>query len=368
MSPQNLHLVMVPTGLNVAQSGGHAIYSANLIKGLASIFAESEVRLHVHDFFGLADAGFPNFVDHDTFVLLDTNGFNVDEQAYYALKANYSNLRYVVTYHDLQHHYHPDNFGQDEIVRRVDSESFAKDHADMAICISQRTEQDLLDCHPGYLGRTHVARHGHDHSFGRVDGGTLAGHGMDARSHLGKRVWLFPAKGWHHKGHLDVLEQVAHHQRELRRNQVLLCMTGHLSSELLASIGATIRRHAIDDLVHVHGLVPESGLRYLYGLSDILIFPSAFEGYGLPVAEGMALGSVVVCTDELALREFGLPDDQYCDISEIVAKAIGLMREGSDTLQARRELQHSSILSETWKASAMAHATAFGWTRMMHSG
>ena len=55
----------------------------------------------------------------------------------------------------------------------------------------------------------------------------------------------------------------------------------------------------------VVGYVDRLELAGLYRNAACLVFPSRFEGFGLPVIEAMASGTPVVCTDEPALREVG---------------------------------------------------------------
>ena len=53
------------------------------------------------------------------------------------------------------------------------------------------------------------------------------------------------------------------------------------------------------------GYVTNGELASLYRDAECLLFPSRFEGFGLPVVEAMASGTPVVCADEPALREVG---------------------------------------------------------------
>ena len=55
----------------------------------------------------------------------------------------------------------------------------------------------------------------------------------------------------------------------------------------------------------VTGYVTNGELASLYRDAECLLFPSRFEGFGLPVVEAMASGTPVVCADEPALREVG---------------------------------------------------------------
>jgi glycosyltransferase involved in cell wall biosynthesis len=64
-------------------------------------------------------------------------------------------------------------------------------------------------------------------------------------------------------------------------------------------LAAELRRRGAD----VRGYVPKAELVWLYQRAACLVFPSRYEGFGLPVVEAMACGTPVVAAPEPALRE-----------------------------------------------------------------
>ena len=64
------------------------------------------------------------------------------------------------------------------------------------------------------------------------------------------------------------------------------------------------------------GRVDDSELRDLYAHAEALVLPSLWEGFGLPVAEALATGCRVACSDLPALRELAGEDATYFDPSE----------------------------------------------------
>jgi glycosyltransferase involved in cell wall biosynthesis len=55
--------------------------------------------------------------------------------------------------------------------------------------------------------------------------------------------------------------------------------------------------------IHFTGWVGDDDLVQLYGASDLMVFPSWYEGFGLPILEAMACGRAVACSDTSAMPE-----------------------------------------------------------------
>ncbi len=64
-----------------------------------------------------------------------------------------------------------------------------------------------------------------------------------------------------------------------------------------------IDRSSVRDLVHLTGFVDDTDLIHFYGASDLFVFPSFYEGFGLPILEAMACGRAVVCSNTTAMPE-----------------------------------------------------------------
>lgn len=71
--------------------------------------------------------------------------------------------------------------------------------------------------------------------------------------------------------------------------------------------GGEVRRaaaaSAVADRVHFTGFVPDDEILDLYAACDLFVFPSLYEGFGLPILEAMACGKAVACSQTTAMPE-----------------------------------------------------------------
>src|SRR6185437_5373369 len=63
------------------------------------------------------------------------------------------------------------------------------------------------------------------------------------------------------------------------------------------------RESGVGDRIQFFGFVTDDDLLHLYNACDAMVFPSFYEGFGLPVLEAMACGRAVVCSNTSALPE-----------------------------------------------------------------
>jgi glycosyltransferase involved in cell wall biosynthesis len=134
---------------------------------------------------------------------------------------------------------------------------------------------------------------------------------------------LYPANPWPHKNHARLLAALRR-LREQRFLVVPLVCTGRLEGEV-RSVAALARAAGLPpDQVCELGFVAEEDMPALYRASRLLVFPSLYEGFGIPVLEAMASGCPVACARATSLPEVGADAVQYFDPldAEEIAEAL----------------------------------------------
>jgi glycosyltransferase involved in cell wall biosynthesis len=128
------------------------------------------------------------------------------------------------------------------------------------------------------------------------------------------RYLLYPAKTWKHKNHAFLIRAIGRRRAELAREGIRLVLTGGFvqprDAEDLRRLTA---EHRVSDRVEILGFQSDERMQALLDHAEFLIFPSLFEGFGLPVLEAMSSGCPVVCSDRASLPEIAGDAATYFD-------------------------------------------------------
>ena len=138
----------------------------------------------------------------------------------------------------------------------------------------------------------------------------------------------------------------------LRRSEGLdhgLVLVGHRGWKD-EEVFAPVERLALEDAAQFLGYVPVADLVALYNRAQALVYPSLYEGFGLPVLEAMACGTPVVASSSSSLREVAGSAAEFVDPNSVRGIAAGVRRVLLDA-DRREEL----------RALGLAQAARFSW-------
>ncbi|MBW2709632.1 MAG: glycosyltransferase family 4 protein [Deltaproteobacteria bacterium] len=109
--------------------------------------------------------------------------------------------------------------------------------------------------------------------------------------------------------------------------------------------------------IRVLGYVGDDDLARLYSGAVALIFPSRYEGFGLPVLEAMACGCPVVTTREASMPEVAGDAALYMKNPDDVEGLAAMLKELSAHPESRRQ----------WAGKGLAQARRFSWRNTAES-
>lgn len=247
-------------------------------------------------------------------------------------------LHKVLTVHDFAYRRFPQTLQGSVlwILRTFGAASIRR--ADAVVCVSRWTRRELLHFYPQCGGKAFVVENGvtAPRLEARERGKFLLFSGsLEPRKNLGNL--------------LSALEILADKGVEVPLKIAGPC--GWKNSEF----EARLRHSKIAKQVTLLGYVPHEELFRLYGTCAALVFPSLYEGFGLPALEALAAGARVLTSKNTPMQDFLGELGLYFDPTspESIAGAIqGFLN--SDKAYSKSELDtRRAILSRlTWENAA----------------
>ncbi|MCY4020192.1 MAG: glycosyltransferase family 1 protein [Chloroflexi bacterium] len=166
------------------------------------------------------------------------------------------------------------------------------------LAISRSTATDLarlLGVNPGKIDVTPL---GYDRSVFRPLPAAAVKQ-FRARQGLPDRFWLFVGTLEPRKNLVMLLRAYARLPRAGRLPLILVGGKGWMTDDVFT----TIERDGLQDSVRHVGFVPAADLPLWYNSAEAFLYPSIYEGFGLPVLEAMACGTPVLTADISSLPE-----------------------------------------------------------------
>ncbi len=151
-----------------------------------------------------------------------------------------------------------------------------------------------------------------------------------------------------HLGLLKAFEELLRTHPQLPHRLVFVGKETWYSRELHGAL----EKSGIADRVHCTGFVEDADLVQFYGACDLFVFPSFYEGFGLPILEAMACGRAVASSETTAMAE--------------VADGAGILFNPDSTEQmvrAMRDVLVDPELRVRLERLGSQRATLFSWER-----
>jgi glycosyltransferase involved in cell wall biosynthesis len=202
--------------------------------------------------------------------------------------------RRVVTVHDLSWHHVPDSYSPLERFRHRRWVSRAVAEADRVVVVSEATRRDLAAAFPASETKSVVIPPGVEERFfaewGRRDEQRV----RDRYSLQGR--YLLTLGSFHPRKNLPDLVEAYDRLRSRSAERMTLLIAGRGGRDSGRLVDRILRSPYRGDIL-MAGYVPREDLPALYAGADLLVFPSRYEGFGIPALEAMAVGTPVLVSD-----------------------------------------------------------------------
>src|SRR5215468_11165930 len=208
----------------------------------------------------------------------------------------------VVTIHDMSLRLYPRYHPPRRVLLNRPLVDIAARRADAIITVSESAKRDIVRLYGSQAERIHVVHEAAAPSFQPVRDRAVLDR-VRQRYDLAERFVLYVGTIEPRKNLPKLIEGFARRRKSGEIPHQLVCAGpyGWLSRD----IEDLIDRLQIEQSVRFTGYVPFDDLAALYSLAEMFVFPSLYEGFGLPVIEAMACGTPVITGHVAALAEVG---------------------------------------------------------------
>ena len=255
-------------------------------------------------------------------------------------------IRTIYTPHDLQHLHLPQFFSRTDIARREKQYRTLCDQASIVVVMSTWGRDDILARYRLLPEKVRVVPWAATTAaYEQPTERDVAA--VRERLRLPEQFAVYPAKAWPHKNHLRLVAAL-----KLLRDRgidVPVVLTGNQGGSEIEVL-AKARALGVADLVRFVGFVTPSELVAIYRMARMMVFPSLFEGWGLPVVEAMSAGLPVACSNVTCLPAVTAGAAELFDPADTAAIADAIGRVWSD-----------NRLRERLIADGRARAACFSW-------
>ncbi|GAK56581.1 glycosyl transferase group 1 [Candidatus Vecturithrix granuli] len=214
----------------------------------------------------------------------------------------------VVTLVDIQEVFYPENFTGIALFNRAYHYGGSTKMADRVLTISEFSKKTIVKSHRLSPKKVIVAHLCADERFYRA---MHIAHPLQAPLPDGDFIF-YPANHWHHKNHDSLLRALQWLKRE-RGLRINVVFTGYDNVPNNYPLVQKVSEYGLDGQVFYVGYVSIEELAYLYTRAKMMVFPSLFEGFGIPVVEAMIAGCPVVASNVTSLPEVGGDVVEYFD-------------------------------------------------------
>lgn len=254
------------------------------------------------------------------------------------LNIHRSGIRSVVTIHDLIFLKHKEQYPWIDRQTYEIKTRYAAKHADKIIAVSEETKRDLMDMYGVPERKISVVYQSIDSRFSRqataVEKGMFRG-----KYKLPARYILNVGSFFPRKNQIKLLEAFDLIKDKTECDLVLAGPEGGMIEE----VRKTIAQKKLQSRIHIISDITNDEMPTLYQCADLFVFPSLFEGFGMPVLEALGSGVPVIATRGGAIEEAAGTDSILTDPSDIRSIADNMIQVLNDTALQNRMVEHGHL-------------------------
>jgi len=264
--------------------------------------------------------------------------------------------RKVLTFMDMQERHFPEFFSKTELGFRENNYRRSVEESDAVICISDFTKSDIL--------RYYESSYSKKCTTVLITDGEVKNSEISFNKYKNYMPYFYyPAATWPHKNHSRLIKAFAEVSKKYPEYSLLL--TG-LNRQKSRSITILINKLQLSDKVINLGYLPYDEKEGVFRGAFALVFPSLFEGFGIPVLESMRMGVPVLCSNSSSLPEVGGNAVLYFSPKSIKQMKSKMLLLIEDSNLKRNLIKRGLIQSKKFSLKKMTDETIAVYNKVYH--
>lgn len=263
------------------------------------------------------------------------------------LNISKSPVKSIVTIHDLIFLRFPKYYHL--IDRKIYKYKFRKacENSDKIIAISECTKRDIIQYFNISPDKIEVVYQGCDTSFALP--------ASEEKKREVRRDYRLPEHYILNVGSIEERKNV------LLAVKAMAMLPKHIQMVIIGKrtkyteeIEEYVNGHGLRERVHILSNVPFDDLPAFYQLADIFVYPSRFEGFGIPIIEALNSGTPVIAATGSCLEEAGGPDSIYVDPDDVQGLANAFKLIYSDSAKRKEMIEKGLVFAKRFSERKQA--------------
>ena len=266
---------------------------------------------------------------------------------------------------DLQHVHYPQYFDREEWLKRDHDYRFFCQQADRVLLTSQWGRADVERIYEIPRSKTcGIPMAAPVTAYPTIDDRAIDS--LLETSCIPSAFALYPAQTWAHKNHATLIEALRL-ARDRHGVTIALICTGRLTSHYRALVQQIVNA-GLEQQVRFLGFTDAEFLLALFRRARMLVFPSLFEGWGLPLTEAMVLGVPIVASTATCIPEQLGDAALMVDPRDAAAMAQSMIRLWNDTAlqKSLADKGRRRVAQFTWSRTASELIAIYGQLAAQH--
>lgn len=257
--------------------------------------------------------------------------------------------RTVVSIHDLCYEHYPEFFSVSDRIMLPRLVRASAERANRILTLSEFSKRDIAERYAITPDKIEVVQPGIEPHFRPIEDLAVLGE-IRGQYALPESYILFFGRTDPRKGVDTLIKAYQNLSADggVKHQLIIAGRAGSADKELRAMV----RTGGLERQVRFIGIVPDSDLPGLISGADFCVYPSIFEGFGLPALEAMACGKPMITTNASSLPE-------------VVQDGALMFEPGNvgELVRAMKRLLDSDVLAREAGAAALVRAQNFSWVR-----